>query len=236
MKKRLLGMNKVFLEVKIGIFSLGAIFLVFVAAVSIKDISFVKGGYIIKVNFTFAEGITPASPVRFCGVNIGEVKKVEIDEYNSNPTVCVYAKIRKGAQIPCGSHIFINSLSVFGEKYVEIIPPDKIEDFLQGGDVVEGISSVPLASIMASFHETMTGLDAFIDEAELKDSLKDIVANVKEATGNMSSIIEAIKSSDGTLGRFIYDESLYEKTEAFVDDVTKHPWKLLYKPKEKKRR
>lgn len=236
MKKSVLNVSKILLEIKIGVFILGAILLIFIAALAIREVSFMKGSYILRVSFTFAEGLKPTSPVRFCGVNVGEIKKVKVVKYNTKPTVCVYAKIQREIKIPVHSQVFINSLSLFGEKYLEIIPPEKIEGFLKENDTIEGVSPVPLFNIMVSFHKTMTDLNNFIKEAELQESLKDIVFNVKGVTSDLHGILGQIKSKEGNLGRFIYDDSLYQITEEFIQDIKVHPWKLLYRPKEKKRK
>jgi len=236
MKKKILEVRKILREIKIGIFILIAVGLVFLAALSIQDVSFMKGSYIIKIDFSFAEGLRSASPVRFCGVNVGEVTKVEIQKYDLDPTVRVYAKIKREIKIPRNSEVFINSLSLFGEKYLEIIPPEKIEGFMIEEETVAGISAVPLFTVMSSFHKTMTDLNKFINEADFQDSLKNIVGNVEGLTGDLYDILEVVKSKEGNLGRFIYDDSIYQKTEEFIEDLKQHPWKLLHKPKEKKKR
>lgn len=235
MKKKILDMRKILLEIKIGMFIVGALFLIFIAALSIQEVSFMKGSYIIKVDFSFAEGLKSSSPVRFCGVNVGEVKRIEIQKYDLEPTVRVYAKIKREIKIPRNSSLFINSLSLFGEKYLEIIPPEKIDGFMIEGETISGISPVPLFTVMSSFHETMTDLNKFINEADFQDSLKNIVNNVESLTSDLSDILGEVKNKEGNLGRFIYDDSLYQKTEEFIEDIKQNPWKLLHKPKDKKK-
>ncbi len=230
----MLDVRKLLLEIKIGVFILGAAALVFVAALSIREISFMEGSYIIKVDFNFAEGLKSSSPVRFCGVNVGEVKRVEVIKTAASPTVYVYAKIQRSVQIPSNSRFLINSLSLFGEKYLEIIPPEEVDGYIKENEVVEGISPVPLFNVMASFHKTMQELDAFVNEDEFKESIKEIVLNIKGVTGDLHAILQEIKSQEGNLGRFIYDDSLYQKTEEFIEDIKQNPWKLLYKPKKRR--
>jgi phospholipid/cholesterol/gamma-HCH transport system substrate-binding protein len=233
MKKRGLNIRKHLVEIKVGIFLIGAIFLLFIAAVSIKEVSFLRGSYILKIKFDFAEGLKPASPVRFCGVDVGEIKKVEVKESNRKLLVYVHAKIERGIRIPKGSKFFINSLSLFGEKYLEIIPPQIVSTYLREEEVVEGESGVPLFNIMSSFHKTMVKVDDFIKETKLQESLKDIVLNIKDVSRDFRDILEGIKNKEGTLGMFIYDDALYIEAKEFMEDLKLHPWKLLYKPKEK---
>ena len=52
--------------------------------------------------------------------------------------------------------------------------------------------------------------------------------------GNLDSGIAKIMNKEGTLGKLLYDDRVYNELEAFVADVRKNPWKLLIKTKEKK--
>ncbi len=224
-------MKKYASEIKVGIFLVGAIFILFIAVLSLREVNFLKGSYTLKIKFKFAEGLKPASPVRFCGVNVGEVKKVEVKFLNNQPQVYVYAKIRKDVKIPRNSQFFINSLSVFGEKYLEIMPPQKINSFLKENEEVEGISSTSLFNIMNTFYRTVIKIEKFIEEDEIRSSLKDIVLNVKEASCEFREILKGIRNEEGTIGKLIYDDTLYKEIEDLVKDLKKHPWKLLKRPR-----
>ena len=112
--------NKSFTYIKLGSFFLVAILIFFAAILSIREISIFKGSYIVIVKFGFAEGLRTSSPVRFCGVDVGEVKKVLIKEDAGESKVYVYSKVQEGVKIPKNSYFFVNSLSLFGEKYLEI--------------------------------------------------------------------------------------------------------------------
>ncbi len=223
--------------IKLGIFVIGAVFLLSLVIFSIRKISVFEGSYLLKVKFDFVEGIKPASPVRFCGVNVGEVKKLEVrEEKGERPVVYVYASIQNGVNIPRGSRFFINSLTLFGEKYLEISPPD---DGSKGGyynanEVIEGITPPPLFDVLSSVNRTMSRIDNFINNEEFKSSLEDALANIKDATYQVKELVSDIRNRNGTVGRLLYDDSLYQTAEEFLADLKAHPWKLLYKPKDKR--
>jgi phospholipid/cholesterol/gamma-HCH transport system substrate-binding protein len=220
----------------VGIFLLIAFFLLFYALFSIREVSFFKGTYIIKVDFDFAEGLRTASPVRFCGVDVGEVKKVEVVEKGGQPRVLVYAKIQEDVFIPRESHFFINSLSLFGEKYLEIASSGPAMSYLKPGDQIEGISPIPLFNVFATFSKTMEEVSAFVKEGKIKTSLENTLLNMEAASADIKGLMQDMRNKEGTVGRLLYDDSLYRKTEDFVDDLAKHPWKLLHKPKESRKR
>jgi hypothetical protein len=43
-----------------------------------------------------------------------------------------------------------------------------------------------------------------------------------------------VKDGQGTVGKFLYDDKMYNDLESFAADIKKNPWKLLFKTKEKK--
>jgi len=225
------------LEIKVGIFFLGALIILFIGVVSVRGLSLFKTSYIVKVQFDFAEGLTTASPVRFCGVDVGEVKKVEVRERGDRkPVVHVWAKVQNDVQIPRDSKFIINSLSLFGEKYLEILPPAAINGYLRKDEIVKGISGIPIANIFFSFNKAMKDLDSLVKEGKIKDSVDDILSNMREASGGLKTVIEDVQSGEGTVGKLLYDDSLYERLEKLIIDIQRHPWKLLHKEKKTRRK
>jgi len=217
----------------VGVFVLVSLSILLYALLSIRELTFFKGTYVMPVKFNFAEGLRPSSPVRFCGVDVGEVKEVETKGGEGQPYVIVHAKIGKDIFIPTGSYFFINSLSLFGEKYLEIAPPEEVDGYLKEGQLVEGISPIPLFNVFATFNKTMKEVHEFVKEGKLKVSFENTLMNLEEATAEVKGLIKDMRNKQGTVGRFLYDDSLYKVTEEFIQDIKNNPWKLLHKPKGK---
>lgn len=221
--------------VKVGIFFLTGLMILFIALISIKDVTFFMPGQEVKVIFEFAEGIKRASPVRFCGVDVGEVREVTVLDSPKGPRVQVRVNIERGINIPRDSYFFINSLSLFGEKYIEITPPAELSGYIKAGETVKGISPVPLFQLFAGFSKTMEELRNFIEEGDLRSTLEQTVINLEGITSETKELILDIKEQKGTVGRLLYDDSLYRRTEEFLLDIQQNPWKLLHKPRERGR-
>lgn len=220
--------------VKIGIFFLAGVLLLFAVLISIKDTAFFKPSYSIKVMFDFAEGLKRASPVRFCGVDVGQVQEVRVVSREGGPRVRVIIGVDREIKIPKDSFFFINSLSLFGEKYLEITPPSDFLGYLEEGEIIEGISPVPLFQMFAGFTKTMEELRNFIEEGEIRTTLENTIKNLEDITLEVKGLVLDIREKKGTVGRLLYDDSLYRSTEEFILDIQKHPWKLLHKPREKR--
>lgn len=234
MSKGFWSIKRYLTEIRVGLFFVVGIIAFLGIIFSVRELTFFKGTYILKVEFDFAEGLRPASPVRFCGVDVGEVKNVEITKKDDRPTVVVYAKIQNDINIPRGSYFFINSLSLFGEKYLEITPPaEGVSGYLVKDDTVVGLSPIPLFNVFVTFNKTMKEISDFVKEGKIKTSFENTMSNMEAISAKINSLIDDMKNKEGTIGRFLYDDSLYQKTEEFVEDLKNNPWKLLYKPKEK---
>ena len=228
--------KKSFAYVKLGSFFLVAFGLFFITLLSMREVNIFKGSYVIVIKFDYSEGLRPSSPIRFCGVDVGEVKKVAIKEEANKPKVYVQAKIEKGVKIPKNSHFFINSLSLFGEKYLEINPPEEATAYINEGDVIEGISPIPLFGLFATFDQTMKEIEQFVKEGKIKTSFENILLNIEDISLDIKGLVKDMKNKQGTIGRLLYDDSLYQTTEEFLGDLKEHPWKLLHKPKETRKK
>ena len=72
---------------------------------------------------------------------------------------------------------------------------------------------------------TLVGDDP-IATHEMTKLAKNLVDDIDES-------IERIKNKEGTIGKLLYDDTIYKELEALVMDIRKHPWKLFFRPKEK---
>jgi len=193
------------LELKVGIFITVGILIFFIVAFSIGDVYLVRKGYNINVIFNFANGISESAPVRVAGVNVGQINKIDIffDEEEKRTKVRLQAWIEdEKIKITKDSVAFINTLGLLGEKYLELFPGKDTEQFLVSGDQIIGHDPIPTELI-----------------TEKVDNLADS-ANV---------IMTRLKDGEGTIGKLLVEEKVYDDLEAFVEDIKKHPWKLLHK-------
>lgn len=193
-------------ELKVGAFILIGIAILFIIVFSIGDIYIIKPGYHISVVFNFAAGIGPSAPVRLAGVGIGQVDGIQIiyDEKEKRSKAVLSAWIKENVKIEEDSEVTINTLGLLGEKYLEIFPGTAGKPFLGDKDTVTGRDPVPMEKITENL-------------AKLSDSVTEIV--------------ERLKKGEGTIGKFLTDEAVYNNIEAFTEDIKKHPWKLLSKPR-----
>ena len=192
-------------EVKVGLFIMIGITILFFIVFSIGEINFSKTGYRIKVLFSFANGIGGTAPVRLAGVGIGQVQGIRIvRDVKTNTTKAeLTVWVNDKTKIENDAVVTINTLGLLGEKYLEIFPGTPGKPTLKNNEIIVGKDPVP----MEKFTE---------DLASLADSIK--------------VIVEKIRKGEGTIGKLLMDQAVYDNLEAFTADIKKHPWKLLIKP------
>ena len=70
---------------------------------------------------------------------------------------------------------------------------------------------------------------------------KEAIQEARDATRHWKALGERMnlallyaESGQGNLGKLLFDDALYKRMEAFVEDMRAHPWKLLVRPKTEK--
>jgi len=198
-------MKSISFEVKVGIFILIGLITLFIMIFSIGDIYFIRPGYRIKVIFNFANGIGMNAPVRVAGIESGEVDNIRIyyDSREQRTKVELSAWIKKDVPIEEDAKAVINTLGLLGEKYLEIFPGES-KRFLKEGSELVGVDPV---------------------------STESMTADLKEVLDSMKVVMSRLETGEGTIGKFLTDEGVYNNIEEFTEDIKRNPWKLMNKPK-----
>jgi phospholipid/cholesterol/gamma-HCH transport system substrate-binding protein len=201
--------GKTKLEMKVGVFVFIGLVVLVIFILSIGGFKTWSSGYYLKMTFNFVNGIKVGAPVRFAGVDVGEVQKIRLDfspeENRSNVNLDIW--VRNTVKIPSDSSVWVNTLGLLGEKYIEIMPGSDYSHVLNEGECLVGVDPLPVHKIFN---------------------------NAENLLNNLNDGISRIKNKEGTLGKLIYDDTLYDELQALVTDVRKNPWKLFIRTKERK--
>jgi phospholipid/cholesterol/gamma-HCH transport system substrate-binding protein len=149
-----------------------------------------------------------------------------------------------------------NNLIVSGKKEIEETG-ESIREFLKIKDKTENtLTSFSEAS--DEFRKTSSEMREFLTklqnqgliakimkEEEIVDDIKNELTILKETTSkigkaseklndtlsNLNLILEAIKEGEGTVGKLIYRDELYNEIYNFIKDVKENPWRLFFRKK-----
>jgi phospholipid/cholesterol/gamma-HCH transport system substrate-binding protein len=228
-------------EIKVGLFAFVGIIIVVYFVFSIADVKLFAKTNDIKIIFGFANGVKMSSPVRLAGVDIGEVKGISI-RFNKNTgknEVLISARVKSDTTIPRDSKVWINTLGLLGEKYIEIIPGVNYSDLVKPDEIIVGEDPIPMQEITElgrdiaiKLRESITSINNIILSEQNKEKFGQVLKNLEEATTSLNAIMNKINSGDGTAGKFLTDEAIYSDTKELIADIKAHPWKLLRKPQE----
>jgi phospholipid/cholesterol/gamma-HCH transport system substrate-binding protein len=202
------------LELKVGIFVFIGLVILASLVLLIGKIETWRSGYRVHFMFGFINGVKLGAPVRFAGVDVGEVKEMTFirNPGDNNTSVDIDCWVRREIKIPADSEIWVNTLGLLGEKYIEIMPGKDRVKFLAENQRLIGEDPLPMQ--------------------EAGKILKDIGTKIEALATDLRQSIVRLNNEEGTVGKLLYDDTLYNELEALVVDIKKHPWKLFYKPKE----
>ncbi|MFA5287347.1 MAG: MlaD family protein [Candidatus Omnitrophota bacterium] len=197
------------LELKLGIFVFIGLAIFVVAILSVGGVKTWASGYQVNFMFNFINGVKKGAPVRFAGVDVGQVQSIVFfyDDKEAKTKIRVTCWVDKNVKIPMDSVIWVNTLGLLGEKYVEIMPGVGYDKCLLAKGELAGED--PLA-------------------------MNDILKSAKNVVDNLDTGIDRILNKEGSVGKILYDDKLYNNLDALVTDLRKNPWKLFWKAKERK--
>lgn len=204
------------LELKVGIFVFIGLVILTIFILMIGDIKTWGGSKKINFIFNFVNGVKLGAPVRYAGVDVGEVKNIVFVPFpeEKKTRVKVIGLIRNDINVPVDSTVWVNTLGLLGEKYIEIIPGKNYTDFI--GDNSDLIGRDPVA-----MHE-------------VAENINQLITKIKNKEGTVGKLLYDDTVHQELVGLLNELETLTKEAEGLVADIKAHPWKLFYKSKSRR--
>lgn len=86
--------------------------------------------------------------------------------------------------------------------------------------------SVQMKSFMQGNHEDMTAA---------VHNIKGFAESLNQSGEKFNDLMTQVEKGDGTVGKFLNSEEVYNEIKALVSDIRQHPWKLLKKESKDKK-
>jgi len=204
--KRTIGLS----ELRVGLFVvIGIVILIFLILNASGDINPFARKLHLRARFANADGLRAGSEVRLAGVRVGKVDDIKLLPPSDKPTdPKVEARLSIDNTIdgqPASQRIRTDSTVALGSP--SLLGNDKIINISAGtaaGGPVSENYELPSAEINQSTLSNLVG-------PEVADQFTGITKNLNEIT-------RKINEGDGTLGRIVNDEALYNSlNEAIID-------------------
>lgn len=239
---RCLRMKRKSTEIWVGIFVVVGIVLLILMSLKIEKFQIGKKfGYPLNIYFDSAAGLAQNSQVRVAGVRVGEVEKVTLENGKAKVTFRIPANII----LYRDAKAYLKSEGFLGEKYVEInpgtpgnpkvdpngvieqgAPPADLEQFLANvNSIGEDIKDVvkPLGEVLRSVdpkkvESLVNHIDHFSGQlSDLAKDSKETIQKVKDAFARIEDIGEKVNKGEGTLGKLISDDAIYQDAKKTVE-------------------
>lgn len=146
--------------------------------------------FFIQSRYTSVAGLTPGASVQYQGVKVGRVEWVRLPAEPGGKIEVAMAIDEKARRvITKNTQAQIKSDGLVGNQIVVLVTPEDYGAPIEDGDVI-------------------TGVDPF-DLFEITDRALESVQNFEKAATTFEEIMQDVRSGEGTLGKFVYDSTLY---------------------------
>ncbi|MGB2705459.1 MAG: MlaD family protein [Candidatus Omnitrophota bacterium] len=169
--------------------------------------------YSLKTYFNHAEGIKDDAIVALAGIEVGRVTDINFIYKPDQTKVELVLLIDGKAKIREDSIAYIGTTGFIGDAHIGITPGTSAK-FLKLDDVIASEDPVEMRELMKRADEIAKNLDGILGDVKTvvsdnKNKIDNIVTNLEETAVNFNE---------------------------FSEDIKAHPWKLIIKGKEKKKR
>ncbi len=204
-------------EIKVGLFVFLGILAIFYLTIRLAQEAFApKDAYKLYAIFENVSGLTKGAKVEMAGVLIGKVGNIELtSEGRAKVELLIYKKYK----IQEDAKAAIRTFGVLGDKFVELKPGVSQTYLSEGSTIAYTESTVSVDEILASLGPTVEGLKEVLGTKEGKENLKILVANIREASESFKSIAQKIEKGQGTLGKLVANDKLYQDLSETVKNL-----------------
>ena len=152
---------------KVGLFVVVGLAVASVLILALRDWRLLRSGYELKLRFESAGGLLVGAPVKYAGVEVGEVLAIRfLHEPEEGRHAEVVVWLPKDLTIRSDDEVWIGMLGLLGEKYVEILPGPGRGRVLQPGETMIGAGAISELTLARQASETLARAQRTIETAQ----------------------------------------------------------------------
>jgi phospholipid/cholesterol/gamma-HCH transport system substrate-binding protein len=213
------------LETRLGIFVVLMVLAAWAIMETLGGLQILHGGYHVSALFNTAQDLKVGDNVKMAGVDIGRVEKIALAEEKVKVTM----KINSGVVVKTDSKASIKFTGLMGQNFVSVDFGSPGAPQAVDGAVLQTEEQPDLNAVMAKLNDAAEGIKRFGDAfsgdkisnliGPLVDFVKQNSGNLGGAISNIDNISAQIAGGQGTVGKLIYDQSLYDSAMATVTNL-----------------
>ena len=163
---------------------------------------FFRRRYKLKAYVTEAAGLRQGAQVSLAGVAVGSVERIEISPYaESARAVEIVMRLARAYQheIRADSTASIETVGLLGDSYINITRGSPGQEVIADGGVLK------------------TSQEA--DVKRVVQNANDVFINLRVLSSQLNDISGQIQSGKGSVGKLVYDQTLYNRLNKTTDTV-----------------
>ena len=213
------------LETKLGIFVILAVFAAWAIIETLGSVDLFSRSYRVSALFNTVQDLKVGNSVKTAGVEIGRVEKIALIDNKASVTM----KLHADAVVKTDSKAVIKFTGLMGQNFVSIDFGTADAPPAVNGAVLATAEQPDLNAIMTKLDSAATGIENFgksftgdkIDNliGPLTDFFKQNSSHIGGAISNIENISGQIASGQGTVGKLIYTDTLYNSALGTVTNL-----------------
>lgn len=233
-------------HIKLGIFVLaGLLFLIVTLYMIGKDQNLFGNTFILKTRFENVQGLVPGNNVRYAGIEVGTIRRIEI----INDTLIEVRMVIQNKMKPFIKKNAITSIGtdgLMGNKVINIEPAGKEARGVEEEDVLTSRQAINTDDMLRTLDKTnrdiavvaenlkttvakinnSAALWKLLNDESVPADIRTAAFNVKQATAravfmmaDLNEVVTDIKAGKGSLGKIVRDTLLAGKLEETIGRI-----------------
>ena len=213
------------IETRLGLFIALAMIAGFLILQVIGDFNFFKPAFNIRARFNTIQDLNVGNPVKMAGVPIGKVSKIQL----ADNKVEVVLRLNKDAPVKTDSTATVKFAGLMGQYYVSIDFGNPGSPQMTPDSEIKTAEQPDLNALMAKLDDVASGVQNLtksftgdkIDNllGPFTDFMRQNNPRLSAIIANMQAVSTQISEGKGTVGKLIYDDSLYNTAKTTVTNL-----------------
>ncbi len=187
-------------EIRAGCLVIVGILLLVTFLILISGLDFLAAKKIYFAQFKYTSGVEVGSLVRYGGMEVGRVKKVGIAA-DDNTRIRFEIEIDGDVPVKKDSEVFITSIGIMGDEYIEISTGTPNADLMPPGSMLNCKEVTPLMQLTDSFDQLSAKLSLTIDNLnqilgqDNQSQIQQVLANLNRMLADNQQAIATIMAN-----------------------------------------
>jgi phospholipid/cholesterol/gamma-HCH transport system substrate-binding protein len=190
-------------QLRVGVLIIVSLALFAIAVFFISgQVGFFTRHYTLKAYLPSAGDLREGAQVRLAGISVGNVAKIQISPYTDRQrAVEVNLKIARTYQseIRTDSVASVETVGLLGDSYMDITRGTAGQEVVADGGAVKTAEKADIAAVVQNTNE--------------------VIMNLNVLSAKLDDITTQIQAGKGSMGKLLYDETLYKKMDATISSA-----------------